>query len=153
MNHCMRCDNETGDGSPYTPDGWGPFCLDCWGDLTPSERGDLASNPCPMPPVCEFGEYGCEAEVWWSEHIPGRHECCQRCGSAVGPCYSRYCQLRHGGVFGMCGHRPLTRLELRQLSTRGDRMGQRPEVDRVNVVPCDGTATVLMARSMTAPSS
>lgn len=31
----------------------------------------------------------------------------------------------------------MTAIEERQDFVRGDRMGQRPEVDRVNVVPCD----------------
>ncbi len=76
-------------------------------------------TPCPTPPVCEFGKYGCEAMVWWD----GRH----------------LYRTRYGGVHAMCGHRPLTELERLLGITRGDRMGPRPEVDRVNVVPCDGT--------------
>ena len=43
----------------------------------------------------------------------------------------------------MCGHRPYTARELSGGNEirRGDRMGQRPEVDRVNVRGCDGTLT------------
>lgn len=40
---CFRCDQETGragkaDDSLYTPEGWGPFCEDCWDELTPDGR-------------------------------------------------------------------------------------------------------------------
>ena len=44
---CMRCDDETyrsGKEDLYTPDGWGPFCRDCWDDLTPSERGEVSDG-------------------------------------------------------------------------------------------------------------
>ena len=98
-------------------------------------------NPCPTPPVCEYGEYGCEAMVWWFNHETDWRGKCLRCGDTVETYGSRYCQLSNGGIHGVCGHRPLTELERLHGFVRGDRMGQRPEVDRVNVVPCDGTLT------------
>lgn len=74
-------------------------------------------NHCSTPPVCEFGKYGCEAVYWWTD--PG------------------YDYPGEGGVYGMCGHRPLTEMERLLGITRGDRMGQRPEVDTVNVRACE----------------
>lgn len=46
---CFRCDEETGkagesEDSLYMPDGWGPFCEDCWDELTPSERGEVSDG-------------------------------------------------------------------------------------------------------------
>jgi len=95
-------------------------------------------NPCPTPPVCEFGKYGCEAEYWGTEHVPDWHGFCPRCGETVEVYMATWCNAGPGGVFAMCGHRPLTASERYGSYTRGDRMGQRPEVDRVNVVPCGG---------------
>lgn len=100
-------------------------------------------NPCPTPPVCEFGEYGTEAEYWGIEHQSAQFdETCSRCGEIIDideP--ATYCQSGDGGLYGTCGHRPLTAVELASSFAMCHQLDKRPEVDRINVVPCDGTMT------------
>lgn len=100
-------------------------------------RSIKAMNPCPTPPVCEFGKYGCEATQWSRPH-EYRDGKCMRCGGEdIEEDIVYSCEFGEGGIYGMCGHRPLTAMEIRQPFALGYRMGQRPEVDTVNVRACD----------------
>jgi len=93
-------------------------------------------NHCSTPPVCEFGEYGCEARWWSTDHEPDCNGWCHLCGKTV-QIGDIHCKIGDGGYYGMCGRRPLTALEWRLGTVAGNRLGLRLEVDRVNVVPCD----------------
>ena len=129
-------------------DAWCSDFVPTWLALCP-----IFAKPSAHGPLCEFGQYGCEAEYWGTRHLwGGSVRTCSRCNTTKAPRESElddpedWCEYGDGGVYGMCGHRPYTTKELNgsYWHLRGDFLGPRPETDRVNVSPCDG-ATISAA--------
>lgn len=71
------------------------------------------------PPLCEFGRWGPAAEYWAVGHVwtgqPGR---CTDCGVWQSQCCEpeEWCHSGDGGIYGMCGYRPLNAEELAAVS-------------------------------------
>lgn len=104
-----------------------------------------ATIECGDGPLCEFGRWGPGAEYWAVGHLwTGQLGRCTDCGVWQSQCCEpeEWCHSGDGGIYGMCGYRPLNAEELANTVFIGVRQGPRPYEDLRNVVPCDGTITV-----------